>query len=98
MTRSCQSCGTTYDGERWQKVCWTCWRKRKDADDADRAYQRGYAAGHAAAARAASPRLDGDLLKAIIALCHPDRHPAERAADANAVTALLLNMREELAA
>ena len=33
-----------------------------------------------------------------IALCHPDRHPAERAAQANAVTAHLIDLRRELAA
>jgi hypothetical protein len=46
--------------------------------------------------------LDERLLLAAVALCHPDRHPPERAAVANSVTSALLELlalvREKAAA
>jgi hypothetical protein len=67
-----------------------------DASDEPRrsptaAYERGYADGHAAATR--ERRADGRgqfnaaQLRALVTLCHPDRHPAERAQLANRATA-----------
>jgi hypothetical protein len=60
------------------------------------AYKRGYQDGHAAATRQqrthAGGQFDADQLRALVTLCHPDRHPRERFEVANAVTARLLEM------
>jgi hypothetical protein len=63
------------------------------------AYKRGYEDGHAAATR--ETRADGRgqfnaaQLRALVTLCHPDRHPPERARLANRATAKLLELPEE---
>jgi hypothetical protein len=74
------------------------------------AFRSGYAEGrrdaHAelAALRAQLERarmenrfstLPADLLDRVVRLTHPDRHPAERAGEANAVTAALLDLRSD---
>ena len=57
-------------------------------------YEQGIAAGRAESAKTAKPaRLDAALIRDAITLCHPDLHPPERAARANAVTARLLAIR-----
>jgi hypothetical protein len=99
VTRRCDSCCATFDGERWQKYCSTCWRERRRVDELAGEYHRGFLAGIAAAQRVDRPQvLRDDLLRRVIALCHPDRHPPERAAEANAITAELLELRAEAAA
>lgn len=57
-------------------MCWSCWRELQ---------------GQAAQPKTVvvSP-VDADLLKSAIALCHPDRHPPERADLCNRVTAALV--------
>ena len=97
MRKSCRQCGDVFTGEDWQKLCWTCWRdekKRKSVEQAGDAlaaaalaYRRGKADGEAAAA------MDAEFIQSLIVLCHPDRHPTERAAQANAATARLLALR-----
>ena len=76
-----------------------------DASEAPResptiaAYKRGYEDGHAAATR--ERRADGRgqfnaaQLRALVQLCHPDRHPSERAQLANRATARLLELLEQ---
>ncbi len=63
------------------------------------AYERGYAAGLMAAARAQAAnergQFDADQLRALVTLCHPDRHPPGRAQLANRVTARLLELLEQ---
>jgi hypothetical protein len=72
----------------WQRRCWPCWRRHRDANTYGVAYDHGhsdgYRTGYANAARELvgsqfGPALLGDL----VALCHPDRHPPERAEQAN---------------
>jgi len=62
------------------------------------AYERGYAAGYATAVRErptnGNAELNADQLRALVSLCHPDRHPPERARLANAATAKLLELLE----
>jgi hypothetical protein len=96
--KSCRSCGVRFDGERWQRLCWECWRRERGRSDLDVAYRRGYRDGYDLARReghhgAPSAGLTAELLAGAIQLCHPDRHPAERTAVANAVTAKLLELR-----
>ncbi len=96
--RYCSVCGTRFDGEDWQRLCWRCWRARRDREMGDLAYERGYSDGYVAGAgdraRASfSPALDRDLIARAVRLCHPDRHPPERASEANAITARLLELR-----
>lgn len=49
-----------------------------------------------ASMRAAAPALDADLIGRLIRLCHPDRHPDGRQAEATAATQALLQMRDRL--
>lgn len=98
MIQPCRDCGAPFDGERWQRLCWSCWRNRRDGQGRDDAYHRGFTAGLAAARGRPAPALDDSLLRDVIALCHPDRHPRERYELANATTARLLALRRELAA
>jgi len=60
------------------------------------AYERGYRDGLAAATRQrpANGQLNADQLRALVQLCHPDRHPASRFRLANAATAKLLELLE----
>jgi hypothetical protein len=89
MLRSCR-CGAQFTGEPWQKLCWKCWRRERDRSELDAAYQRGFQDG--CAARQPAGLTDG-LIAGLIKLAHPDHHPPERAALANAVTAQLLELR-----
>jgi hypothetical protein len=77
VNRRCRSCDTPFrpDGD-WQKLCWSCWRRLRAEEEKPRTI-------------VVSP-VDAALLKQAIALCHPDRHPPERAAICNAVTAALV--------
>lgn len=67
-------------------------KKDRAAEEYERGRREGYAEGHAAA------RTNGDggdftqeQLRAMVTLCHPDRHPPERFELANKVTAWLLS-------
>jgi len=94
VTRRCQDCSTAFDGEHWQRLCWPCWRQRKQSDELDRAYHRGWLDGLAADGKRASyPSVDPRLIERAIRLCHPDRHPGERFTETNDVTAQLLTAR-----
>ena len=85
--------------------CWACrLEERDERDERDReeawkqGYDHGYLAGHRDGhrdGRADRPQLDADLLDRAIRLCHPDRHPVERADEANATTSALLNLRDK---
>jgi hypothetical protein len=100
--RVCRECDTRFEGQRWQRLCWRCWREQKDAEARRDEYQKGFIAGMAAGAKlghgAKRSRFDRDLLTAAIQLTHPDRHPAERRDLATSTTASLLELREEVAA
>jgi hypothetical protein len=76
VSRRCYSCDKSFRPEgSWQRLCWPCWRELQ--------------------AQAKNPRtvvvspVDAALLKSAIALCHPDRHPLERAELCHRVTAAL---------
>jgi hypothetical protein len=78
VSRTCQSCSRPFrpDG-KWQRLCWPCWRDLKAQAERPRTV-------------VVSP-VDAQLLKLAIALCHPDRHPPERAEMCNRVTAALVD-------
>ena len=76
MSRHCRSCDEPLRPEfAAMRLCWACWRELQE--------------------QAKQPRtvvvtpVDADLLKNAIALCHPDRHPPERAELCHGVTAAL---------
>jgi hypothetical protein len=94
--RKCVECGTPFEGQDWQRLCWGCWRAEKDQEAQADAYDQGFRDG----LREGSKRsgIDRELLLDTIQLCHPDRHPAERREMATKTTAALLNLRSELAA
>jgi hypothetical protein len=74
--------------------CLTCWRTKRDTATRSDTWAAGYADGlRAGRAERCNAGLDNDLIMAAIRLCHPDRHPVERHADANKVTAALLELR-----
>lgn len=61
-------------------------------DEVHEAYLRGITIGR----RVTSARLlDEALLRRVVALAHPDRHPDERADEANEVTGRLLELLAE---
>lgn len=81
------------------RKCWPCWRGERDEEDRGAEYGRAWVAGYEAGVAARRPAtigvpcLDPKLVRDAVALCHPDRHPAERAAQANRVTAKMLEGR-----
>jgi hypothetical protein len=79
VSRRCLSCDRSFRPEfATMRLCWPCWRELQAQAKKPRTV-------------AVSP-VEADLLKSAIALCHPDRHPPERARIANAVTAALLEL------
>ncbi len=87
MTRYCTDCHKPFQANgEWQRRCWTCWRSDQYQQALADAYQRGLAA--------AKP-IDPQLLRKAITLCHPDRHPPERAELATRVTAELMALRDQ---
>lgn len=105
---TCSTCGSEFERKHsWQRLCWSCWRKQKDAEIETEAYSRGFTAGLEAARvreRAAQRQNhagampDGlaDYLPRLIQLCHPDRHDGSSAA--TAVTQWLLELRRRIRA
>lgn len=98
MRRTCTKCHAQFDARGdWQKLCWECWRKQKDAEQLDDEYGRGFDAGFRAgrdlAGRRSVSALDPEPPRSVIALCHPDRHPPERFQEANRGTSALLELR-----
>lgn len=75
------------------KLCWPCWRARQDRKVDE--FEAGYRLGLKAAGSGGRGPLDVDLAREAIQLCHPDRHPPERFALANRVTAALLELLDE---
>ena len=88
MNRVCRDCRNRFQGEHWKTRCKPCYIEMKRAEeraiDLQCAYRAGYADG------AANVGLDDGLLRDLVTLCHPDRHPPERFVRANAATARLL--------
>ena len=102
MTRTCTDCGASFDARSDRhRLCWPCWRRREDSKRAQAAFDVGYRKGYADGRNAAEweaggmPALPSELLRRAVRLCHPDRHPPERADVANAVTAELLGLLGE---
>jgi hypothetical protein len=92
VNRLCRDCRNTFAGEAWMTRCKTCFiemkRREESGSDVRDAYRDGYRDG-------VGSTLDGDLVRDLIALCHPDRHPG-RFELANCVTARLVQMRDQL--
>lgn len=76
MSRRCCSCDKPFRPEfRSMRLCWPCWRQLRSEEEKPRTV-------------VVSP-VDAALLKRAISLCHPDRHPPERADLCTRVTAAL---------
>lgn len=85
MIRSCQKCRKPFSAdEEWKKICLPCWikgrndEKNVNKEKIDAVVYRD---------------LDGDLLKKLIYLCHPDKHNGS--AMSNEVTKLLLSIKKK---
>ena len=103
-TATCQSCGREFErepDETWKRLCWTCWRARKDQELGDTRYRDGFAAGLAEGLRRNEARgppgggVDRDLqehLTSLLQLCHPDRHGNSESA--TRATQWLLELRK----
>ena len=106
MTRRCNACGVEFEADgQWMKLCWSCWRERKDHQAEDAAYERGRRDGYKdgwddcqlyrednGPTNGSGPQLERGLLRDLVQLCHPDRHPPERGELANRTTAALLGL------
>ncbi len=94
MTAYCDRCRSPFETKAdWHRLCWECWRKQRDNELRRDAYNDGYDAGMRRSRLYPAPTpLDTGTLRDLVQLCHPDRHPPERAALANQVTAHLLNL------
>jgi hypothetical protein len=102
MMRTCTRCRERFEAKgNWQKLCWPCWREERDGEERDgeerdKIFAVGFADGYVTGLLdGRRGGLDESTLRAAIVLCHPDRHPPERAAEANRITAALLELREE---
>jgi hypothetical protein len=96
--RTCRGCGTRFEGQRWQRLCWRCWRERRDRDAQREAYQVGYLDGMLAdAERTQRQTIPPQLVERLIRFAHPDRNMS-RFEEANQLTRELLALRTELAA
>lgn len=103
MIRHCTDCGEEFRPARQYHVrCWTCWRRQQDKEASRDAYFAGFADGLQAAGRVlpdsglTDTGVDAGLLRDVIVLCHPDRHPPERFQQANAATARLLELLDQV--
>lgn len=67
--------------------------RRGFEDGRQQGYNDGFDDGAEFAGSATAGPLDPDLLKRVIVMVHPDRHPPERFAAANELTAALLELR-----
>jgi hypothetical protein len=91
MIRDCVECGREFEAKgSWMRRCWDCWREQKDQEVYDRGYAAGLRAGRAG--QNGHGQLGSELLRALVTLCHPDRHPPERFELANRATAKLLEL------
>lgn len=99
MMVSCRECGKRFEAQAtWQKLCRTCYRERERERTGRlvaKAYEEGRRCGYEEGYRTASrrSRLSPALLRELVTLCHPDRHPPERFELANRITAELVSMR-----
>lgn len=96
----CESCFGSFDrpaSESWKRKCFSCWKRSKaDQKSAEPdAYAAGYRAGFAArlVVPSEAPAIDKDRLRALIQLCHPDKHAGS--ALAGEVTTWLLSLRKD---
>jgi hypothetical protein len=96
MIRDCVECGREFEAKgAWMRRCWDCWRERKDQEVYDRGYAAGLRAGRNGHGQRNGHGLDSELLRALVTLCHPDRHPPERFELANRTTATLLGLLKD---
>lgn len=95
----CQGCDRSFSpvlpSHRLCRVCWSEARGDINMAFAELAWQKGHELGFA---RGRTEVLEGTLgalpLRELIVLCHPDRHPPERAGIATEITAWLNGLRD----
>jgi len=76
-SRPCSGCAQPFEPARsFHRLCWACWGEQDRADSPR--------------TRRPAPRvtsiLDARVIRAALALTHPDRHPPERAEQATRTT------------
>lgn len=94
-TAVCEDCGKTFErrpSEAWKRLCTPCWKAGVTRDAEDRAWHAGYEAGKRSAVPAEG--LDKSRLRALLQLCHPDKHAGSDLA--TATTAWLLTIKARL--
>jgi hypothetical protein len=101
VIRPCASCGASFETDRdYHRYCWPCFREESDrgrwTDEKSSSWRKPPPGWERTAPppppRPPTPQLDARFLRDALQLCHPDRHPVERAKSANAVTATLLEL------
>lgn len=99
MDRICKQCGEVFDAdEDWKKICLPCWRENKAKEDGARSkkqgkhsYQKFNKEAFDRAFGKPAQIIPPDMLKTLIALCHPDRHGGKESA--TRATQFLLSLR-----
>ena len=92
--RACSECGQSFQPRAsFHRQCLACWKRAKDTELYSEGYLRGYDDGYDKG-RKVGP-FDGQLVRDLLVLVHPDHQPHERHELANDATARLLALRPE---
>jgi hypothetical protein len=88
--RYCSACGRSFEPRAsFHRLCTPCCKEGHDTAIYHHGYARGFERG-----RGVGGGFDPELVHDAVALCHPDRHPPERAGLATRTTQRLLELRE----
>ncbi len=95
----CTNCGAFAGEEKWRKLCGRCFRLQKQKEYESLEEELAAARADYAELRQAvkkgiglGPTIPPDRLKALIQLCHPDKHGGSKAA--SDMTQWLLSLRK----
>lgn len=97
MKKKCGVCNEWFEAKgSYQRKCLDCWKREKNEEVRRAGYQAGWNEGFRVGSKSKKNQLDEEFLMDLLRLCHPDRHPVERASLANRVSAQINFLREKL--
>lgn len=102
MQKKCERCNANFyvsELETWKKICINCWKKSKQIPDKQQqriveleSLNRALYSRIAEIERFGQSKIEPEMLKRIIMLCHPDRHDQSEAS--KKATQFLLDMKK----